>query len=303
MQVSGHLQNEQRSHVKKPCNGATRPFPGRHLHVIGVTSKREDPEIDSISVTKEILMRLLACFCAVTLFGISALAESKYSIQDLKALNAKGSWEEMVEHLEDIPPSKRDAEWSTLTENACANFMASLELNEKNSRMALFASDRILSRYPQLKQSKTFMAKRAEVLLKSFELSYGYSSHSSGNDPWLDALKEFVKSDTLTVDLPQRAAQLVQKRLAAACAWPLWKTAIDRGSQVCQQAEFQNSILAAFEEGVWKDEIAEVAKTKCWAELKTPLLTRLEKSEATSFPEAVCPVLKEKSVKSQKCVK
>lgn len=246
-------------------------------------------------------MRLLAAACFALVAASTAAAAEKYEMADLEALEKQGAWEELLEHLEDIAPSKRNATWTGLAERAGAQVLAGVKLDEQNAERVFVLAEALVKRYPLLKQSKVFMAKRAEVGLEAFGFTYSQSRHAASDDPWLDKIKEFVKADALTADLPQRAAKKVQSRLVAYCAWPLWKMAIDKGASVCKDADFQKSIVSAFEGGLWKEEITKVAQGKCWASLKAPLLAGLEKTEEDEFAETVCPVFKAKGVKSAKC--
>jgi hypothetical protein len=243
--------------------------------------------------------------CVAVVVALAATAsfagETKYEMADLQALEKQGSWEELVEHLEDLPPSKRDATWAGLAERACSSYLGAVPIDEHKAEYALMLADRILKRYPALKQSKVFMSKRAEVGLKAFGYTYGNYRHSQGEDPWIDKMKEFVKDDTLTPDLPERAAKKVQNYLVAYCAWPFWKMAIDRGTVVCKEVEFQKSIVAAIGDGVWKAETSDVAQNKCWAEVKAPLLAELESAKGSDFKKNACPLLKAKGVPAGKC--
>jgi hypothetical protein len=231
---------------------------------------------------------------AVMLSAPLALAEP-YAMADLQALEKQGSYEELVEHLGDILPSKRDATWTGLAERAGAGYLAAQKLDEHSAEKTIAWSDRLLQRYPQLKQSKLLMSKRAEVGLKAFGFTYGNYRHASGDDEWLDKLKDFVKSDTITPDLPQQAARKVQQYLVAYCAWPLWKMAIDKGAAVCKDADFQKSIIAALGDGLWKGETEAVAQNKCWSDVKGPLTAEIEKAP-WEFRRHVCPLLKAKGV-------
>lgn len=246
-------------------------------------------------------MRLFAVACFALAAASTAAAAEKYEMADLEALEKQGAWAELLDHLEDIVPSKRAAAWSGLAERAGAQALAGVKLDESTGEQALALADSLVKRYPLLQRSRVFMAKRAEVGLQAFGFTYGLSRHAASDDPWLDKVKEFVKADAVTADLPQRAARMVQSRLVAYCAWPLWKMAIDKGASVCKDADFQKSIVSAFEGGLWKEEIAKVAQGKCWASLKAPLLAGLEKTEEDEFAETVCPIFKTKGVKSAKC--
>jgi hypothetical protein len=203
-----------------------------------------------------------------------------------------------MNHLEDIAPSKRDANWSGLAERACSSYLGSIKLDEQSGEQAILLADRILQRYPALKQSKVFMAKRAAVGLDAFGWTYSHYRHASGDDEWIDKMKEFVKSDAQTPDIAQRAAKKVQKYLVAYCAWPFWKMAIDRGANVCKDPDFQKSIMAALDGALWKAETGDVAQNKCWGDLKTQVMAEFDKEKADKFRKTVCELPKVKSALS-----
>ena len=229
------------------------------------------------------------CVCTIS-------RADSYGVADLQALEKQGGFEELVDHLGDVAPSKRDATWSGLAERGVVGWLGGVKLDERSAPALLDKLDKLLQRFPQLKQSKPLMAKRGEVGLKAFDWTFGGSRHSAGDDPWLDKLREFVGADGgVTADLPQQAAHRVQKRLVAEVAWPFWKTAIDRGAQVCKDGDFQQSILGAIEDGVWKSETESVLQNKCWNELKAPMTADLMK-RSFEYRKHACPILKAKNV-------
>jgi hypothetical protein len=241
-------------------------------------------------------MRVLTL--AVLSIGASAWAADKYEMADLQALEKQSSWEELFDHLEDISPSKRDANWNGMAERASSHLLEAQKVDEHTAEGLLAAADRVLQRYRFLKQSKAFMAKRAEVGLKAFGYTYSNYRHSRGDDEWIDKMKEFVTADTVTADLPQQAAKKVQVYLVAYCAWPFWKMAMDRGAVVCKDADFHKSIIAAIDDGVWKAETTDVAQNKCWSDLKAPLLAELDRGKSEGFKKNACPLLRAKSALS-----
>lgn len=241
-------------------------------------------------------MRVLALVTVA--WAASAWAADKYEMADLQALEKQSAWEELFGHLEDISPSKRDANWNGLAERTSAHLLEVEKIDEHSADGVLRASDRILQHFGFLKQSKVFMAKRAELGLKAFGYTYSNYRHAAGDDQWIDQMKEFVTADTVTPDLPQLAAKKVQVYLVAYCAWPFWKMAMDRGATVCKDADFQKSIVAAIGDGVWKAETTEVAQNKCWADVKGPLLAELDKTKSEDFKKNACPLLKAKGALS-----
>jgi hypothetical protein len=51
---------------------------------------------------------------------LDALSQQKsYSIDDLKALDKSGAWDELRGHLTDVRPSQRGPQWNRIAEHAC----------------------------------------------------------------------------------------------------------------------------------------------------------------------------------------
>jgi hypothetical protein len=226
-------------------------------------------------------------------------AAQAYEMADLQALAKDSSWAELMQHLGDIAPSKRDAKWAALAEQGADGWLRSLELDERNAQRTLWTIDDLVKRYPALKKSKLFLAARTDVGLKAFGLTYSQSSHSAGDDPWLTALTAWVKADA-TQSLPAKAAKLAQERLVARVAWPLWKLALERGAQVCADADFHDAILSAYTSGVWAEETTPVIE-KCWSELKAPVLKTIEKNEDKKDTAKLCTLAKAHTLTAAQC--
>jgi hypothetical protein len=219
-----------------------------------------------------------------------------YEMADLQALEKQGSNMELVSHLGDIPPSKRDKKWNDMAERAATAWLASLKVSEDDTDQPLQAAEAVLRSVPMLGQSKVFMAKRAEMGLKSFQWNYSHYRHATGDDKWIDLMLEFVKADKVTPDLPMRAAKLVESRLVAQCAYPFFKMVYDKqGPSLCKDPGFQKMIVSAFGYGSWLKEITDIAQNKCWGDLKAPLVAELVATKSESYREHTCPVLKAKN--------
>ena len=241
-------------------------------------------------------MRTALLLC---LFSLSASAAT-YELADLKALDKDQSWRELVEHLTDILPSKRDAEWKAIAERACSGVLDGSALKDPASgERTLEQIDELMKRFGWLKDSKAFMSKRAEVGFKAFGWTFSNSRHSSGDDPWLERLKAFVAADAVTPDIALRGEKVVTSRLVAVVAFPLMKTALAKGGKpVCNDGELQKSVLGALSDGAWKAETSEVLGT-CWDELKPVILAEVLKTDATrTLQLKLCPVLVEKNALS-----
>ena len=230
----------------------------------------------------------------LVLLSLSASAAT-YELADLKALDKDQSWRELVDHLNDIVPSKRDAEWKAIAERACSGVLEPSLKDAATARRTLDQLDELMKRFGFLGQSKAFLAKRAEVGLKALGWTFSESRHSSGDDPWLEGVNAFVAADSVTPDLPFRALKLVTSRLVAVVAFPLVRTALAKGGKsVCKDADVQKSLLGALSEGAWKTESGE-AITTCWDEMKPLILAEVLKPDATrTLQLKLCPALVER---------
>jgi len=229
------------------------------------------------------------------LLPLSASAAT-YELADLKALEKDSSWRELVDHLNDIVPSKRDAEWKAMAERACAGVLDANEIKDvPTAEAALAQIESLMKKFTWLKDSKAFMARRAEVGFKALGWTFQTSRHSTSDDPWLDSLKAFVAADTQTPDIALRGAKLVTSRLVAEVAFPLLRTALAKGGKpVCKDADLQKSTLEALEDGAWKKEVGEVLTT-CWDELKPQLVEKVMKADASrTLRMKLCPALSER---------
>jgi hypothetical protein len=237
-------------------------------------------------------MRTALLLCVLIPLSASA---ANYELADLKALDKDQGWRELVDHLNDIVPSKRDAEWKAIAERACAGVLDPSMKDAAAAQRTLDQIDELMKRFTWLKDSKVFLAKRAEVGLKALGWTFNDSRHSYSDDPWLERLKDFVAADTVTPDIALRGAKLVASHLVAVMAFPLVRTAVAKGGKsVCKDPDVQKSLLGALSEGVWKTESNE-AITTCWDELKPLVLTEVLKPDATrTLQLKLCPALVER---------
>lgn len=220
-----------------------------------------------------------------------------YEMADLKALEKQSAWKELTEHLLDIAPSKRNAEWTALAEKSTANYLDLITVGKgRSAENALGEVEELLKRLPQMKQSKVFMAKRAELGIKVYETSYHDYRHSSGNDEWLPKLKAFAESDTLTTDLPLRLAKVVTNRLIPVTAFPLVKIALERqGKAICKDETVQKTLIGTVEEGSWADDYTKLVTETCWDDIKGPAIAAIEKTDSKSMLKNMCPLVEKKN--------
>jgi len=227
-------------------------------------------------------------------FATPAFAH-EYELKDLEALEKQESWQEAVQHLGDIPPSKRNDTWQRIAEKSGAGYLASQE-----GRATLSIADDLVKRYPTLKKSKVFMAGRTDAGLKAFGKTYSDSRHASGDDPWLDSLKKFVEEDTVTADLPLRAGKLITSRLVAYIAVPFFKKAILANVGACKDADVKKSLVSALTDNVWTDDAKSLVEKSCFADVRGEMEAQLAKG-SDGLKTTACPIFAAKKVTVAAC--
>ncbi len=253
------------------------------------------------------MMKWIASVIASVVFLFSGswsqADEKKYSIQDIEALVKNESWSELVQHLEDILPAKRDKKWQQIVEKGVLGYIETLN-TDKNPFAALIMADRYTKRYSFLKKSKAFMAKRSKVGLKGFEECY---DQSYGGGECSDRFLPFVEGDLGNVDLSLKAGQLVILKQHHYFAIPFFRHAVvwAKGSKkVCEADRLWDSLMAALKLPTSYKKLVpaaqEVCRT-CWPTMKEDLINRFDEG-GSYYQTNLCPVLKEKkSPLASKC--
>jgi len=102
-----------------------------------------------------------------------------------------------VDHLEDVPPARRQARWKGIVESAAIGYMKAQKAN-RDPLEALIAADHFTKRYPWIAKWKRFMSVRAELGMKGFNDCFQrrYSSCSERLLPFVEAdgLRERVRA-------------------------------------------------------------------------------------------------------------
>lgn len=233
---------------------------------------------------------------------------ASYEMKDLEALEKQESWQEAIDHLGDIAPSKRDKSWERIAEKSAIAVMTGLDPSKegqgRSSRpalpRALSFADEFAARYPIFKKSKAFMAARADAALKGFKYTFNASSHSGSDDPWLEQVKAFQRSDTTSPDVPLRIGKLVSGRLVGYMAIPFYKAALASSGGLCKDADVKTAIVSAITSNVWMDDARPMAD-KCWSDVKGGIETEVKKEDADEARKNACPVLAAHKVVLAEC--
>lgn len=152
-------------------------------------------------------MSVVALTCALGA-AANATEPAKYTMEDLRALGESQSWGELLEHVEDVRPSERKKEWKDLLDRAAIGQIDSL-LGQKRLPEAHATAEQLMTRFGLLKQSKSFMKKRADAGLEVFGECFG---NNYAVNQCIDQLEAFTKVDEKDADLAFRAGKLVVER-------------------------------------------------------------------------------------------
>lgn len=253
-------------------------------------------------------MRLVCCgLLAVALLASpSAKAAKEYSMSDLKALEKQESWQEIYEHLEDIPPGKRDDEWKAVGENAVVHLLGDMKIEPNYGYEHVIATmEAVQKRYPSIGKSKGYLNKRMEVGEQAFKKTFSNYRHSGYDDPWRHAIVKFVMDDPTTVELPLRMAKMQSKLLVESTVVPLYVEAVKRQKDVaCKDPALHEMVVeVAAEEEVWKEEIASLVDDKCAAQVRPVLVKAVDTVKTPDEKANICKVLKVKGPAPASCGK
>jgi hypothetical protein len=208
---------------------------------------------------------------------------------DLRSLAQQKAWSELVDHLEDIPPANRDAEWQSLAQQAG---LGALTLaGQRGPVDGIYLSEALLQRYPVLKDSKDFMSKRAELGAQAFARCFQ-------KDLWADScaahIKAFVEADRTNQDLAFRLGKLLPPRSFGRLAIPAFAVAIQKKDDPrCQDPDVKRAVLSGLSvpKAGNEDIVAEsvqLGSNLCWQALQPSITDRMG-GDPTDYLKNTCP--------------
>jgi hypothetical protein len=224
---------------------------------------------------------------------------------DLRSLAQQKAWSELVDHLEDIPPANRNAEWQSLAQQAG---LGALTLaGQRGPVDGIYLSEALLQRYPVLKDSKDFMSKRGELGAQAFARCFQ-------KDRWADScaahIKAFVEADPTNQDLAFRLGKLLPPGSHGRLAIPAFAVAIQKKDDPrCQDPDVKRAVLSglsapkAGNEDIVAESV-ELGSNLCWQALQPSITDRLG-GDSTDYLKNTCPFVMAKrslsSVMSKAC--
>ena len=90
--------------------------------------------------------------------------DGKYSAADLDALEKAGSWQELLDHLEDVAPSARTDHWKAQVVKASIEVLKAERGKEHNRRALPPLTEALADRYTLLRSSPEFLDMRSTII-------------------------------------------------------------------------------------------------------------------------------------------
>ena len=236
----------------------------------------------------------------------AAAGKEPLGLDDLKILADKESFTELVEHIDDVPPTKRDDTWSALLIKGAIGYLGSLA-GEEDGRNVPPTANALLKRFPELKKNALFMQQRATLGLAWFAKCF---QDSWAADRCHKDLTEFVAADPKSYDLALKAGKLACQHGNPGIAIGYFEKAIAlrKGDRVCTDADLATSVLVALRMPSDTPEMKLGIKVAgiCYTSLKTQLADELaEQGTESAFFANACPLVKAhgdlKGLKAKRC--
>ena len=178
----------------------------------------------------------------IALGAVARADQHAYTLGDLKALATQHAWRELVEHLEDVAPANRDGAWRAVAQQAGLGLLA--DVTHTSPADALGVVEALLARYPTLKDSKEFMARRAELGAAAFDRCFRAKLETA--DACALRLPGFVAEDPANAELAFRLAKLLPARSPHQYAVTAFALAIpNKDDPRCKDPDVRLAVIAA----------------------------------------------------------
>lgn len=240
---------------------------------------------------------VVACFAGVPR---SARAEEpRFSITDLESLDKQESWQELLLHAGDVPPSQRTDKWTQMLERAALGVLTSYQ--GEVDKAWTFA-DAVTHQYPQLKKSKRYMAQRAQVGVRGLEACLQQATPGPGNKPpkqditvCADRSAAFVDADPSDPDTGFTFAKMIARRWPVMAVKVFKRTlAIRHTAKDCAEdllGRSVNDALSLSPEDSRVSDAQAIASELCWDGIKNAVIDRFIADTDKTFRKNSCGFL------------
>ena len=210
--------------------------------------------------------------CAFCVMGATVHAgDDKYTMDDLRLLDQQKSFQEIMDHMDDIRPSQRNEEWTEIVTRAAVNALKN-ELTGGDAYMAQQWSEQVLQSVPALNGSKEFMDLRNKAVLDGSAQCY---RDYYGGSECTDNLRKVVLQDPVNKELAFKAGKMVRLNMNASVAVPFFIRALkeDPDSKICSDPDVFLAVSAGMGvSGEGAKDAMELGFSLCFNALKSQLL-------------------------------
>ena len=217
--------------------------------------------------------------------------DKKYTLLDLRALVEQKSYAEAIEHLGDVAPSERKAEWQDVAAQAAIGWVDT----GKDALTRLGYMIEVEAKFPIVIKHGKYAALRVEVAPKGFEECF---ANDSSVDECLDHAKKFIDADPGNGKLALAIAKVARRAMYSYNSIPLFRRAVaaTKGGATCKDEDLHEAVNAAL--GLPPDydnakEGRELAVT-CWEALRKSVVEQLARGEGGYFKDNGCDVMRRK---------
>jgi len=221
---------------------------------------------------------------------IARADDKKYSIADLKALVDSKAYMEAIQHLGDIAPADRKAEWNDIAATAASGVVGDAHDEEKLPYMV-----EIEKQYPAVLKSQKYLNVRADSARRAFDACFNQRYRFQ---ECRDTALKFVDADPKNAKLTLEVAKSVRHGMASYGAVPFFKRALAASKAVCKDEDFHIATVAGFglpEDDSKLDEAIAMAYT-CFDDIKAPLIKDLTE-DSGYYRDNACDFLQSKNVR------
>ena len=214
-------------------------------------------------------------------------------IAALDALAAAQSWSELHDHLTDVSPTKRDAHWEHLVEQAAIGELSPMTAPGGSAEERLAMISRYYPKFPSLSRSKDFLALRTKVGLEAFSLCF--DERWNGRE-CRDELERFVHAGPITAELAQGAAHVIGVGLNRQVSSLYYALGLDApgGEAICGDKELQYDIIVGLQlpPDYREAKAARSVAERCWDAVKGVIIDNAAKETPSSYYSGnACPIL------------
>lgn len=236
-------------------------------------------------------MKHLLALTALAAFATTAHADDKkYTMADLKALIEQKGYQEAIDHLKDISPSERKAEWIDIAGTAGAGIVTGApDAETKLGFMVQVEKD-----LPAILKSPKYLTARADAAGAAFNACFDHGDFQQCRDYALVFVDNDPKNAKATLDV----AKAVRRGMSHFGAVPFFKRALAAGkpATVCADEDLALAVIS----GLGLDEKdarladSQAIGTTCWKNVKDAVLKELlsDSNKNGRFHDNACAVAK-----------